>query len=251
MQHMSIQNRISVTLSPRMKKALELAAGLEGSTTATYASQLLTQSIKSEIKDDPILLQKWIEIETEALNNNSWENIVLPVTINPEDLIEIQPSQKGWFLSGDNQDGYIVGKDSGVIHNGIPSGSIKSKHEKVTGFGTLMQQADIRGYVGKKLEVSAYIKTNKVKDWAGLWVRLDDSDMKYLWFDNMQDRPIKGTNDWKKFHIAFDVPDKSSSLNFGVLLAGPGSVWINNVNIDELSDNKRKPLVDIDLSLNF
>jgi len=64
---MSIQNRISITLSPRMRKALELAAGLEGSTTASYATQLLTQSIKDEIKDDPILLAKWIELEKEAL----------------------------------------------------------------------------------------------------------------------------------------------------------------------------------------
>jgi len=66
---MAIQNRISVTLSPRMKKALELAAGLDGSTTATYASQLLSSAIKAELKDSPVLYDKWLQLEKEAMQH--------------------------------------------------------------------------------------------------------------------------------------------------------------------------------------
>jgi len=234
-----------------MRKALELTAGLEGSTTATYATQLLSQAIKNEIKEDPIIFQKWIELEKEALRNESWDEVVLPLTISPEDLQDTQPSPKGWFLSGDSPNNYVVGKDRKVPYRGIASGYIKSKQDKTTGFGTIMQQTDIIDYIGKKLEFSAVIKTNKVKDWAGLWVRLDDSDMKLLWFDNMQDRPIKGTNDWKKFQIIFDVPNKSSNLNFGVLLVGPGSVWVNSVSLNEIIGNKKKSTSDLDLSLSF
>ena len=247
---MSIQNRISITLSPRMRKALELTAGLEGSTTATYATQLLSQAIKNEIKEDPIIFQKWIELEKEALRNESWDEVALPLTISPEDLQDTQPSQKGWFLSGDSPNDYIVGKDMRVTYKSIASGYIKSKQNIVTGFGTIMQQTDIIDYIGKKLKFSAVIKTNKVKDWAGLWVRLDDSDMKLLWFDNMQNRPIRGTNDWEKFQIIFDVPNKSSTLNFGVLLVGPGSVWINDASLYELIGNKKKS-INLDLSLSF
>lgn len=63
---MAIQNRINVTLSPRMKKALELAAGLEGSTTASYASQLLSSAIRADLKDSPVLYDKWLQLEKEA-----------------------------------------------------------------------------------------------------------------------------------------------------------------------------------------
>lgn len=251
MIHMSIQNRISVTLSPRMKKALELAAGLEGSTTATYATQLLSQAIKNEVKEDPILFKKWIELEKEALKNQSWEKVVTPVTINPEDLLESQPNEKGWFLSGENPDGYLIGKDRVEMFEGVASGYIKSKQEKVTGFGTVMQQASINKYIGKQLDVSAVIKTDKVKDWAGLWVRIDDENMKYLWFDNMQSRPIKGTTSWTKYHTTFAVPDNSSMLNFGVLLAGPGNVWINQVTIKEVAGKKKTQVTDLDLYLAF
>lgn len=248
---MSIQNRISVTLSPRMRKALELAAGLEGSTTASYATQLLTQAIKDEIRDDPILLAKWIELEKQALANKSWDKVIPPVTIDPSDLLSPQTSQKGWFLSGDNADGYLVGKDKSIEYKGKASGYIRSKSNKVTGFGTIMQQTDVAEYIGKKLEYSATIKTHKIKNWAGLWVRLDDSNMKMLWFDNMQDRPITGTTDWKEYHITFDVPKESKMLNFGVLIVGPGSVWINNVRFNELKGKNKTPATNLDLSPDF
>ena len=234
-----------------MRKALELAAGLEGSTTATYATQLLTQSIKNEIKDDPILFEKWVELEKEALANESWDKVVLPVTINLEDLQDSQSNQKGWFLSGDNPDGYEVGKDKSVIFKDKASGFIRSKHERVAGFGTIMQQFDITSYLGKQLKYSAYVKTEKVKNWAGLWVRLDDNNMKYIWFDNMQDRPIKGTTNWKEFSITVNVPKQSSTINFGILLVGPGAVWINDVNFVELSGGKQKAISDLDLTLEF
>lgn len=248
---MSIQSRISVTLSPRMKKALELAAGLEGSTTASYATQLLSYAIKNEIRDDPILFQKWIELEKEALKNKSWDKVSPPTTINPEDMRDSTFIQRGWFLAGDNPDGYEVGKDRTITYTGKESGYIKSKRTNVRGFGTLMQQADISSYVGKKLKYSAVIKTDKIKNWAGLWVRLDDNDMRCLWFDNMQDRPIKGTADWKEFSITFKVPRQSSTLNFGVLLVGSGSVWINKVSVVELSKNIEKSATDLGLSLTF
>jgi len=234
-----------------MRKALELAAGLEGSTTASYATQLLTIAIRDEVKDDPFLYEKWLELEKEAIENESWENVVPPVTINLEDLQASQALQQGWFLSGDNPNGYVVGNDQETIYKDAASGFIRSKQEKVTGFGTIMQQSNITSYHGKQLEYSAIIKTDKVKNWAGLWVRLDDADMQYLWFDNMQDRPIRGTIDWKKFHITFDVPNNSSFLNIGVLLVGPGKVWINNVNLDELNGNIKKSVDDLGLSLKF
>lgn len=231
-----------------MRKALELAAGLDGSTTASYATQLLSSSIKKELKDSPILSEKMIQLDKQALKKESWDNIVSPMTI-PVD--EKQTTQQGWFLSGDNPDGYIYGKDKTVTYKDVSSGFIRSRRDRVSGFGTLMQQTDITDYVGKKLKLSAAIKTDKIKDWAGLWVRIDGEDTYDLWFDNMQDRPIKGTNNWKKFEISFDVPKEGTTLNFGVLLVGAGSIWINDVSIDELSGKKKEPVQDLSVSLDF
>jgi len=249
---MAIQNRISVTLSPRMKKALELAAGLDGSTTATYASQLLSSAIKAELKDSPVLYDKWLQLEKEAMEHESWDDIVSPMIIPFDEGQQVaQAAIKGWFLSGDNPDGYRVGADKEVVHNKAASGFIRSKRYETKGFGTLMQQIDITKYIGSQLSLSAYIKTKDVKGWAGLWARLDNKDLEVLWFDNMQSKPIKGSTDWKKYETKFDIPKESVTLSLGVLLVGSGNVWINNVELNELSDNERKELKDLQIALDF
>ncbi len=248
---MSIQNRISITLSPRMRKALELAAGLDGSTTATYATQLLSSAVKAEIKDNPVLYEKWLQLEKQAMEHESWDDIVSPMIIPNEEQLSAQSTQKGWFVSGDNPDGYSIGQDKTVRHNKVASGFIRSKRDDVKGFGTIMQQTNVTKYLGKKISLSAYIKNKDVKNWAGLWARLDDKDLQVLWFDNMQNRPIKGTTDWKKHDIDFEVPKESVTLSFGVLLVGSGSVWVNDVNLIELGDNKKTTIKDLSVSLDF
>jgi hypothetical protein len=246
--HMSIQSRISITLSPRMRKALELAAGFDGSTTASYATQLLSSAIKRELKDNQILNEKMTQLDKQALKEESWDNIVSPMTIpSPDESAFL----KGWFLSGDTPDEYNVGEDKKVVYKNVSSGFIRSKRNHAKGFGTLMQQVDITRHTGKKLRLSAAVKTEDVKNWAGLWVRIDDADRQILWFDNMQDRPIKGTINWKKFKTSFTVPKESTTLSFGVLLVGAGSVWINNVSFDQLSGQKEKPIQDLLVSLGF
>jgi hypothetical protein len=235
-----------------MKKALELAAGLDGNTTATYASQLLTAAIKDDIKDNPVLYDKWLQLEKQAMKQESWDEVESPMIIPAkEEQLLAQSTQKGWFISGDNPDGYSVGQDKAVRHKEIVSGFIRSKREDVKGFGTIMQQTGITKYAGKKLSLSAYIKNKDVKNWAGLWARLDDKDLQVLWFDNMQNRPIKGTTGWRKYAINFEIPKGSVTLSFGVLLVGSGNVWINDVGLVELEVNKKTPVEDLPITLDF
>lgn len=70
---MNIQNRIYVTLSPRIRKALELCATLDGSTVASYAANLLSPVLFHEIEKSPALHDRWIEMEREALEKGTWE----------------------------------------------------------------------------------------------------------------------------------------------------------------------------------
>lgn len=245
---MSIQNRVSITLSPRMRKALELAAGLDGSSTATYTTQLLTAAIKKDINDSSILLEKWIELEKQAMKNESWDTIVLPMLIDDEQQGGLM---KGWFLAGDNPDAYTVGTDNKKTYKGVKSGFIKSKSNNVNGFGTLMQQTNIKPHIGKKLRVTAAVNTEKVKRWAGVWARVDDEDNKVLWFDNMQSHPIKGTTDWRIYQLTFDVPKESAILSLGVLLVGEGDAWINKVTLMEVTGSKQKIVDDLSTNLDF
>ena len=53
-----------------------------------------------------------------------------------------------------------------------------------------------------------------------------------LAFDNMQDRAIKGTIDWKKYEIVLDVPENSEMVAFGLLLSGKGQVWMDDLQFE-------------------
>ena len=77
--------------------------------------------------------------------------------------------------------------------------------------------------------LSAFIKTADVEQSAGLWMRVDGPDGDALSFDNMQDRPVLGTRDWRQYQVVLDIPKSSDSIAFGVLLGGKGQVWLDDI----------------------
>jgi len=139
----------------------------------------------------------------------------------------------GWFMAGNKPNSYTIGLDKSVYKTGGSSAFLESIDEKIEGFGTLMQTSSADEYLGKRIKMTAFIKSDNVSDWAGMWLRVDSRDTKKsLSFDNMQERPIKGNNDWTKCEIILDVPEESGTLNYGVLLSGTGKVWFDNITFE-------------------
>jgi len=64
-----------------------------------------------------------------------------------------------------------------------------------------------------------------------------DKQQTVIAFDNMQDRPITGTQSWGMHDVVLDVPADATSISFGVLLAGAGQVWMNHVTFEEVGEN--------------
>ena len=99
-----------------------------------------------------------------------------------------------------------------------------------------MQMSQPGEYLGKRVRLSGYVKSDKVTNWAGLWFRVDGPNNgpnpSSLAFDNMQERPIKGTTDWTRYEIVLDVPEAAQRLAFGILLAGGGQVWMDDLKFE-------------------
>ena len=114
--------------------------------------------------------------------------------------------------------------------------TIKSVKSKIDGFGTLMKTTKPDLYLGKTVKMTAYVKNENVKFWAGLWMRVDYYDSNVLAFDNMEKRPIKGTSDWVKYEIVLFVPVEATSISYGVLLAGTGQVWFKDLKFEIVDD---------------
>lgn len=143
----------------------------------------------------------------------------------------------GWFNAGSKPKSYEMGIDKGAGQDGKNAATIKSIDKEISGFGTLMQQSKPDKYLGKRIKMTGVVKTENVANWAGLWFRVDQEGSKEpLSFDNMHERPIKGTSDWKKYEIVLDVPNNASLIAYGALLEGTGQIWFDNITI-EIVDN--------------
>jgi hypothetical protein len=143
---------------------------------------------------------------------------------------------KGWFVAGSKPTEYESGIDTVAAYNGHPSAYLRAKVSSVEGFGTLMQDFRADHYLGKRVRFSAFVKTERAQDWAGLWMRVD-KESKQLAFDNMQDRSIKGTTDWKQYDVVLDVPQNATGIFFGVLLSGTGTVWLSEAKFEIVGPN--------------
>jgi beta-lactamase regulating signal transducer with metallopeptidase domain len=159
----------------------------------------------------------------------------------------IQPNSApaGWFLAGSKPSSYQTSVDKEVIQNGQPSASLRSIVPVTDGFGTLMQQINASDYVGKRVRLRAWVKSQDVAGSAGVWMRVD-KDQATVAFDNMQNRAIKGTQPWKQCDVVLDVPQDATGIFFGVLLSGTGEVWMNDVSFEvvgyEVPVTSRSPL---------
>ncbi|GAQ19030.1 transcriptional regulator [Oceanobacillus picturae] len=143
----------------------------------------------------------------------------------------------GWIMTGESPFDYETGLDNRTVHSGNHSAYLKSKDEKARSFATLMQQIKSDQYRGERVRFSAFVKSTDVKEAAGLWMRVDHSSGEVLAFDNMMNRPIKGTNEWNHFSIVLDIPVKSEVIAFGVLLNGPGQVWMDKLGFEIVDDS--------------
>jgi hypothetical protein len=156
---------------------------------------------------------------------STWLLVAL-VLLAARTLAADSEAPEGWFKAGSHPNDYDMGADTTAHHGGKASGFIKAK-EDPKGFGTLMQMFRADNYRGKRLRLSGYVKSDQIDDWAGLWMRIDGKT-KTLGFDNMEERAIKGTTDWKKYEIVLDVPKESVNIAFGILLQGKGQAWVDD-----------------------
>jgi hypothetical protein len=138
----------------------------------------------------------------------------------------------GWQAAGQDPRGYDMELDRTVSHSGKASGRIKWNDSGVTGFGTMAQAIKADDYRGKRVRLSGYVKVDRVEDYVCLWLRVDGELGEVLGLDNMSDRMIWSTLDWKRYELVLDVPENSSIIIFGILLKGAGQAWVDDLKLE-------------------
>lgn len=148
----------------------------------------------------------------------------------------MQETPYGWIRAGTYPQDYEMRIDTTVRHDGHSSALIKFTGDKPKGFGTLMQAFKADDFRGKRIMMSGWMKTEYANN-AQFWMRIDGQNGETMGFDNMQDRPIRGSTDWQKYEIILDVSEAALNIAFGVLLTKGGQAWVDDLQFEVVSQD--------------
>jgi hypothetical protein len=162
------------------------------------------------------------------------------IVITITSTIQSQNKINGWFLAGATPQYYEIGTFS-EGPNGNKVAYLRSTADRIDeGFGTLMQSFEPGDFLGKKVRLTGRIKAINIKDWSGMWMRIDGQKRgkrETLSFDNMYDRGIRGSKEWDYYEIVLEVPEKATGISYGVLINGTGEVLIDGFRFEVIDED--------------
>jgi RNA polymerase sigma factor (sigma-70 family) len=162
----------------------------------------------------------------------------LELEIRPDPPTPANEFPAGWGGGGGKD--YEIRVDRTVRHGGKASGSIKSFTRRPLWYGALTQAFKADRFRGRRLRMTAYVKSRDVENSAGLWMRVEGSDGKgnYSVSSDLMRTRIKGTTDWKQYEVVLDVPKEgAAAIYFGVMLAGKGQVWADDFKFEAVGED--------------
>jgi hypothetical protein len=132
-------------------------------------------------------------------------------------------------------------------------------------FGVTTGRFPVKDAAGKTVHFSAWIKTDNVLNgYAGLWWRVDgpgeSGNRPQLAFDNSMARFINGkpdsnngtvrgatgTTPWTLYEFEIPVDKTATNINFGVLLSGTGTAWVDSMKVELDGEPYNHPPFDFD-----
>ena len=119
--------------------------------------------------------------------------------------------------------------DSTVVHGGRYSGRIERDSASGESFSTFTLQLP-RTFAGDSIALRGWVRTDGVEGTSAIWMRLDGSSSP-VQFATTQQLAVSGTTDWTEYRIAVPLDHRARSLTVGALLAGSGTMWVDDLDL--------------------
>ncbi len=141
----------------------------------------------------------------------------------------------GWVMLGGARGHYQAVVDREVAHGGRSSARLEPAVDSPQGYGTLVQLFRAVDYTGRRMRLTAWVRGRGIEGRGDLWQRVQGEELP-------TDGPgmgganfrLAGSFDWRKLEVVFDVPPGSDSIQWGIGLGGRGTLWIDDVRLDEV-----------------
>lgn len=146
-----------------------------------------------------------------------------------------EPLQAPWVVTGMHPQKFTAGVDQDPGVRGAKF--LRNKADDPNAWAALAQVISAQNYLGQRIRFRAFVKTQDVSGWAGLWMRVDSRAGRSIAFYNSADRPITGSTDWQERSVVLDVPQDAAVIVFGVNNIGKGQVWIDRLGFDQVGQD--------------
>ncbi len=151
---------------------------------------------------------------------------------------------KAWTKSGTWAGSYNMEVKANEGINNSKALVLESVGKDIYGAGAAIQTINACNYLGKRVKLSAYIKTENVKDFACL-VFCPQNKLEDFWnnsFNNNEDKKtyLQGNHGFKKIESYLNVDDYAGNLVIGAMIKGEGKIWIDHIYL-EIIENLPEP----------
>jgi RNA polymerase sigma factor (sigma-70 family) len=119
--------------------------------------------------------------------------------------------------------GPVAADSSGAAQNPVAANGAYKKTDNSSSSRYFVTSSSV--LYGKHIRVTGWLKTRDVGGWASAFVIILGIDGRHLQYDDMSDRPIRGTTGWQQVEFVTDLPNEACIIYFGPDLYGPGELW--------------------------
>ena len=132
----------------------------------------------------------------------------------------------GWF--GSTTTGIAV--DDQSAHGGKYSLRIDRTPASAASYSTVSQRIPI-DFMGSVIELRGWIKMQDAAGFVAFWMNEYSATGASIRFATMEGQGVNGAAGWRQYSIAIPCFALAKTLNFGFLLNGPGTAWIDDLEL--------------------
>jgi len=138
----------------------------------------------------------------------------------------------GWQRFGTTPQSYAASLDHTVVHGGKTSGHLAAISGQPPGSATIAQTVLAGAYRGRRLRLTAWLRSEGITVRGSLWMRVEDSRGQVGPMDDGSDRPLEQAAGWQQHTIVLDVADDATFIHYGIGMSGPGQMWVDDVRLE-------------------
>jgi rhodanese-related sulfurtransferase len=136
-------------------------------------------------------------------------------------------------------------RDDSLAGGGKSSGRVSCAPDSAArGFAGFTQRIAVGDLRGRRLTLSALVRSERVERMAFLWIAAEDSTGRMIPLSRPDSGPVSGSTEWRRVQVSGEVPPAAARLMVGLSLAASGRVWIDDVQLvaEEQAGRPRFPV---------